>query len=85
MDDACMKTAAKNGFWLLITAYVSISLLAIIFTFGFKLIHDGLTNLFLNFCCEYGFDIVETTKAIFWLCIFNVVFSLFISIQTEVQ
>jgi hypothetical protein len=81
MDDACMKTAAKNGFWLLITAYVSISLLAVIFT----LIHSGLASLFLNFCCEYGFNIVETTKAIFWLCIFNVVFSLFISIQTDVQ
>jgi len=57
----------------------------LIFILSIKFIHAGLTNLFLNFCCEYGFDIVETVKAIFWLCIFNIILSVIFSMQTRQQ
>jgi hypothetical protein len=79
MDDACMKTAVKYGLWLFITTW----LVMLIFILSIKFIHAGITNLFLNFCCENGFNIVESFKAVFWLCIFNIILSFIFSMQTD--
>lgn len=81
MDDACMKTAIKNGFWLTITTWA----LMAIFIWCINLIHDGLTIWFLRYCCENDFDVLEISKGVFWICIFNIVLSLFLSLQTTEQ
>lgn len=81
MDDACMKTAVKSGLWLLITTW----LLMIVFALSVKYINAGLTSLFLSFCCIDGFNIIETFKAVFWVCIFNIVLSIIFLIQTTEQ
>lgn len=76
-----IKTATKLAFWLLITIWA----LMVLFFESFKLIHEGLTNIYLNFCCIGDFDMRDIFKAFFWLCIFNLILSLLISIQTDVQ
>jgi hypothetical protein len=76
-----LKAATKLAFWLLITTWA----VMVLFFECFKLIHEGLTNIYLNFCCSEDFDLRDIFKAFFWLCVFNVILSLFMSIQTDVQ
>lgn len=81
MDDACMKRAIKNGFWLSITTWT----LMAVFISCINLIHEGLTIWFLKHCCNNGFDILKVYKSAILLIIFNIVIYLFIFFQTEQQ
>lgn len=79
MDNACMKRAIKYGFWLFITTWLTMP----IFILCIEFIHADLTKIFINFCCENDFNIVETVKAVFWLSIFNIILSVIFSMQTN--
>lgn len=74
-----MKSAAKSGFWLLITTWG----LMFIFFMTLKTVHDGLLNIFLNICCNNGFDLIEISRAIVFLIIFNIVLSVMFFLQTN--
>lgn len=81
MDDACMKRAAKNGFWLITTSWT----LFFIFAVLFKITHKGLYNSFISFCCNDDFNAAEIARGVLLLIIFNLIIWLIIVMQINSQ
>lgn len=84
MQNNYTETTNEFIFWLFTT--ISIFILSIVILVGFfKIVHLGLVNTFLSYCCNESYDLAEISKSIIWVIVLNILISKSIFLSMYLQ